>query len=204
VGEDIQAILFDFGNVVGYFDHRRATRRLVTFTDLTEAELFDRLYNSELEDAFEAGRLDAAGFLREARARTGFRGSDDDFVRAFVDIFTPNDDVCALVPRLKPCYRLVLASNTNVLHAGHFKVQFARVLRHFDALGTSYEAGARKPHPDFYAHCVRLAGVPKNECLFVDDIRLNVEGAEAFGLQAIQYTEYGDFERQLRRLGIDF
>ena len=78
------------------------------------------------------------------------------------------------------------------------------MLRHFDALGTSYEAGARKPHPDFYAHCVRLAGVPKNECLFVDDIRLNVEGAEAFGLPAVQYTEYGDFERQLRRLGIDF
>ena len=56
----------------------------------------------------------------------------------------------------------MLASNTNVLHAGHFKTQFADVLRHFDALGTSYEAGARKPHPDFYAHCVRLAGVPKS------------------------------------------
>ena len=101
MGEDIQAILFDFGNVVGYFDHRRATQRLVTFTDLTEGELFNRLYNSELEDDFEAGRLDAAGFLREACARTGFRGSDDDFTRAFVDIFTPNEDVCALVPRLK-------------------------------------------------------------------------------------------------------
>jgi glucose-1-phosphatase len=204
VSDEIRAILFDFGNVVGYFDHRRATRRLMTFTDLTEAELFNRLYNSEVEDAFEAGRLDAVGFLREARLRTGFRGSDDDFTRAFVDIFTPNEDVCALVPRLRPRYRLVLASNTNVLHADHFKRQFADVLRHFDALGTSYEAGARKPHAAFYAHCVRLADLPKNQCLFVDDVRLNVEGAEAFGLPAVQYTEFGDFARHLRRLGIDF
>ena len=66
VSGTIRAILFDFGNVIGFFDHRRATRRLVAQTDLTEAELFVRLYDSELEDAFEAGRLDAAGFLDEA------------------------------------------------------------------------------------------------------------------------------------------
>jgi putative hydrolase of the HAD superfamily len=199
----VQAILFDFGNVLGFFDHRRATRKLVAFTDLTEADLFVRLYDSALEDAFEAGRIEGPGFLREARARTGFRGTDDEFTDAFADIFTPNAEVCDLIPRLAGRYRLVLASNTNVLHAGNFLRSFADTLRHFQGIGLSYEAGARKPHPDFYAHCQRLAGVPKEECLFIDDIRLNVEGAEAFGFRAVQYTTTPNLLGRLRSVGID-
>ena len=35
----IQTIFFDFGNVLAFFDHQRAIRELVKFTDLPAAEL---------------------------------------------------------------------------------------------------------------------------------------------------------------------
>jgi putative hydrolase of the HAD superfamily len=119
-----------------------------------------------------------------------------------VDIFTPNPEVCALIPRLKPHHRLVLASNTNELHATFFQRSFADVLRHFDAIGLSYEAGARKPHREFYEHCRRLADCPPGECLFIDDLAANVDAARALGWYAIRYTSYPELLQQLRAHGV--
>ena len=36
----MQTIIFDFGNVVGFFDHGRTLNRLQEFTDMTPAEMF--------------------------------------------------------------------------------------------------------------------------------------------------------------------
>ena len=83
----------------------------------------------------------------------------------------------------------MLASNTNVLHAGQFRRQIADTLAHFHALGVSYEAGAGKPHPPFFAHCQTLAAGPPTGCLFIDDIAVNVEAARAFGWRAIRVQD---------------
>jgi putative hydrolase of the HAD superfamily len=199
----MRTILFDFGNVIGDFDHRRAIRQWLPHCDLTEEAIFAAIYGADLEDAFEAGRLTGAEFVRRACDVIGYRGTAEQFRAAFVDIFTPNPDVCALVPRLKRRHRLVLASNTNELHSAYFRETFADVLRHFDAVGLSHEAGARKPHRAFFEHCQTLAGGPPQECLFIDDLPANVEAARAFGWRAVQYTTYPELERRLRALGID-
>src|SRR5881396_1057953 len=63
-GQDqMQAIVFDFGNVIGFFDHRITTRRLAPYGDLSAEELFARLYGGALEDDYERGRLTTAEFI---------------------------------------------------------------------------------------------------------------------------------------------
>src|SRR6266404_3104712 len=118
----MKTIFFDFGNVIGHFDHRRATRRFLRRCDRTEAEIFAALYSDPLEDDFEAGRMTADEYVRAAIDAIGYRGSPAEFAREFVDVFSPNDDVVALLPRLaRQGYRLVLASNTNRLHFDFFR-----------------------------------------------------------------------------------
>jgi putative hydrolase of the HAD superfamily len=200
----VRTIYFDFGNVIAQFDHRRATRQFVRLCDRSEAEIFAAIYGGQLEDDFEAGRIGGAEFVNVVTTAIGYRGSADEFVRAFVDIFTPNPEVIALLPRLAARgHRLVLASNTNALHYQFFRRTFADALTPFHALGVSFEAGARKPHPDFFAHCQRLAGGTAAEALFIDDIRLNVEGARAFGWDAVQYTDFPALTAALRERGVD-
>src|SRR5262245_62190179 len=130
----IETIVFDFGNVVGFFDHRRALDRMARHTDFTADEIWAAAYTRELEDALESGRIRGADFLRRLRELCRLRCDDDVLAAAFADIFWPNENVCALIPGLKPRYRLLLGSNTNELHARQFRRQFADVLRHFDAL----------------------------------------------------------------------
>src|SRR3954469_25941352 len=171
----IRTVIFDFGNVVAFFDHGRAVRQLARFTDLDPVELALQLYGSPIEDAYERGAIPTAEYVREAKLNGRLSCSDAEFLAAFEDIFWPNPEVIDLIPRLKPRYRLVLASNTNDAHFTRFSRQFADVLGRFDHLGTSHRAGARKPEPAFFAHVHPFAQAEPAECLFVDDLPVNVE-----------------------------
>ena len=127
----------------------------------------------------------------------------DEFVRTtYGDIFSLNEEVCALLPRLKARYRLLLGSNTTELHTLQFTRQFADILRHFDALVLSFQIGVRKPQPGFFDHCRRLAGCDAEECLFIDDLAANVAGAVACGWQGIVYQGIYDLRQRLAALGV--
>src|SRR5207253_11408919 len=109
---DIKAIVFDFGQVVGLFDHRLTTNRLVCYGNLPADELHGRLFGTAIEDDYESGRLSTAQFLKAVRESCRLSCSEDFLASAWADIFVPNPDLCALIARLKPYYRLLLASNT--------------------------------------------------------------------------------------------
>jgi putative hydrolase of the HAD superfamily len=198
----IKTLIFDFGNVVGFFDHGRASRRLAVWSELPFEALHAQLFGSGLEDDYESGRIDTAEFVRRARELCRLRCGEDEFGPAYADIFWPNPDVCALLARLKPTHRLLLLSNTNELHHLQFSRQFAEALASFDGLVFSHKVGARKPAAAIFAHAQRRAGCPPSECLFVDDLPANVAGARAFGWHGIVYTDFASLRRQLAEFGI--
>ncbi len=200
----IKAIVFDFGNVIGFFDHHRATRRLAEHCGLSAEEIYRRVYGAVLEDDYESGRLSSVQYMERVRQLCGLHCSDDFFRDAYGDIFWPNQRVCDLLPKLKQRYRLLLGSNTNELHARWFRRQFADVLQSFDAIVLSYEIGTRKPRPEFFHHCQRLAGCAPNECLFIDDLASNVAGALAFGWQGVVYADAPQLEKELHARAVIF
>jgi putative hydrolase of the HAD superfamily len=193
----MKTIVFDFGNVIGFFDHRLTLSRLTPFTDMSADDMYAAVYQGPLEDAFESGQLGAADFLRQVRELCRLRCDVAYMATAFADIFQPNEAVCALIPLLKPRYRVLLGSNTNQLHAGHFREQFADTLGHFDHLILSYEIGVRKPRAAFFEHCQRLADCEPGECLFIDDLQSNIEGARTFGWHGLQYVPSMDLRSAL-------
>ncbi len=198
----IRAVIFDFGNVVGFFDHRRATRRLARFSPMPKEAIYEFLFDGTLEDDFEAGRLSVPDFLRTLREGCRIQGDDESLVSMFGDVFTPNPDVCALVPDLKSRYRLVLGSNCTPLHSQQFRRQFADTLKHFDGLVLSHDIGVRKPQAAFYEACVRIGACAADECVFIDDLHANVEGAIACGLHGIIYRRSEDLSAKMQALGI--
>ena len=77
------------------------------------------------------------------------------------------------------------------------------MLAHFDHLATSHLAGARKPEPGFLAHVQRFAHAAPAECLFVDDLPVNVEAAQRFGWEGIVYRPDGALGEKLRAAGVE-
>ena len=198
----MKTIIFDFGNVVGFVDHRRGLEKLRPFTTLTPEAMVASAYDGELEDRFECGHLTPQAFLEQAHQLWQLRCDIDFLAEAFADIFCPNSEVCELIPKLAPHHRILLGSNTNAIHSRRFTTQFADVLSHFDSLVLSHEIGARKPAAEFFRHCQRLANAQASECVFVDDLVANIEGARAFGFHGIVYRPHTNLAESLRALGV--
>ncbi len=199
----ISTVVFDFGNVLGFFSHRRAATQLAAYSRTASADDFQALlFNGQLEDDYEAGRLSTTALLALLRDQFALSGTDEQLGLALADMFAPNVEVCALVPLLKRRYRLMLLSNTNDLHYRQFRRQFAHVLDLFDTIVVSHEVGWRKPAPEIYRHAQRLAGCPADECLFIDDLPANVAAARACGWHGIVYERGENLRRRLMSAGV--
>jgi epoxide hydrolase-like predicted phosphatase len=55
----------------------------------------------------------------------------------------------------------------------------------FDGVVISGDEGMHKPEPAIYELGCERVGLPPSECVFVDDLRENCEGAEAVGMTAV-------------------
>jgi glucose-1-phosphatase len=199
----IKTIVFDFGNVLGFFDHSLTTQRLLEHSSLPFEELHASLFGPRFEECYEAGDLPTSEFLRTVCETCKLQCAPEIVAAAWADIFSPNEPVCALPALLKQQgYRLVLGSNTNELHANHFCRQFAEVFAHFDARVLSYQIRVRKPSAEFFAHCLKLAGCRPQECLFIDDLPANVAGARACGWNVLVYTPSTDLPVELSRFNV--
>ena len=70
----------------------------------------------------------------------------------------------------------------------------------FDDIVISGEVGLRKPEPEIFRLAAGRLGLEPAECVFVDDLQLNVDGALAVGMTAILHTEYDETRRALETL----
>src|SRR5689334_290574 len=131
----MRAIIFDLGNVVCFFDHRKALGRLSRFTSMTPEEMYAAMYDSPVYDRLERGQIGVPAFLQHARQLWQVRCDAEVLVHAISDIFTLNPEVADLIPKLRERYRLVIGSNTNAIHARQFLKQFPKVLGQFHAIG---------------------------------------------------------------------
>jgi len=125
----------------------------------------------------------------------------EEFCDTFNCIFTDTLVPESLLETLAARYRLVLLSNTNAIHFPWIRERYP-LLRHFHDLVLSYEVKAMKPDPEIYRAAVAKAGCRPEECFYTDDIAQFVEGARAVGIDAVQFVDAAQLERELRARGI--
>jgi putative hydrolase of the HAD superfamily len=70
----------------------------------------------------------------------------------------------------------------------------------FDGVVISGEVGLHKPQPEIYLLGCERIGLPPAECVFVDDLRENCEGAEAVGMTTILHRGAERTVPELERL----
>jgi putative hydrolase of the HAD superfamily len=70
----------------------------------------------------------------------------------------------------------------------------------FDGVVISGEVGMHKPEAGIYLLGAERAGVPPEDCVFVDDLRENCEGAEAVGMTAVLHRGAEGTVPELERL----
>ena len=71
------------------------------------------------------------------------------------------------------------------------------VLNCFKDIVISSFVGVCKPDPRIFALALRRFGVAAGNCLFIDDVAANVNGAKAAGIAAVQFTSAAALRRLL-------
>lgn len=203
----LPALVFDFGNVVAFFDYARACGEFGRRVGLSGEAFLQRLRDRGLAGAvarFESGECPPEEFAGAVAAMGGLEIPFEEFAAAWSDIFWANEPLAGVIGGLKARgYTLILGSNTNALHAAQFRRQFAGTLAHFDRLVLSHEVGRMKPSPLFYGACAAAAGAPAASCVFIDDLPENVRGARDAGLTGVLYRDPPSLLADLAALGVD-
>ncbi len=68
-------------------------------------------------------------------------------------------------------------------------VALAAVMVRFDAIVESSKVGVRKPEPRFYEIACERLGVVPSECIFLDDLGINLKPAAAMGMRTIKVVD---------------
>lgn len=178
------ALLFDIGNVLVRFDFTIAAQRFAAQSAATTEQVLSLL--SPFKDDLESGRISDDDFITQSIARIGFRGTREDFIRIWSDIFTENAPMTAAVEELAAEHPLYLLSNTSGLHKEWLFATFP-VFRHFAGGIFSHEARSMKPDESIFRAAVEAFGLEPSTTFYIDDLADNIATARRLGFVSHHY-----------------
>ncbi len=198
------AVLFDFGNVLSAFDNGKFLESLSKLCGVPAKDLQTRLYSeSTLTQDYERGVIDSTEFLAGVSKLCGAELPEEDFLKAYTDIFTPNKAVCDLLQRIKRNHRVGLVSNTSPWHFEHVIAQ-SEVFPLFDSVTLSYEVGANKPDAQLFEDALHKLDLMAEECVYIDDKPAFARAATEHLLHGIAFTTPVALMTELRRHKVTF
>ena len=199
----MNGLLLDFGGVL-------TTNVFDSFRDFCVAEGLDpetvkRLFREdpralECVRGLERGELTEDEFAERFGELLGIDSRERLVERMFGGI-RPDERMVEVVRRVRAAgIRTGLVSNS--MGAGRYdRASFPDL---FDGVVISGEVGLHKPQPEIFRLGAERAGVAEEDCVFVDDLRENCEGAEAVGMTAILHRGAEQTVPELERLlGVD-
>lgn len=150
---------------------------------------------------YETGKIDTSTLLQEVHKLTSIQMEEERFHSLWNHTFRENDMMTGFLTALKSQYPLFLLSNTNESHWNFLESNF-QVSRHFQDLVLSFEVGMMKPQAEIYLHAVEKTGESAENCVFIDDLAINIEAAEKIGLRTIHFQSAEDMVMKLREMGV--
>ncbi len=104
-------------------------------------------------------------------------------------------EMVAMLDRVKDAGYKIACLTNNVLGGDGERVgddarsvAVAAIMDRFDVIVESSRVGFRKPEPRFYEIACEMLGVRPDECVFLDDLGINLKPAAAMGMIAIKVT----------------
>ena len=183
-------VIFDVDNVLVRYDRARRMADLAERLGRTADEVTAAVFGSGLEDAADAGELDADEYLRAVGDHLGTPVPRDVWVAARAAATVADPAMVALAAEVAAHTPVALLTNNGSL----LRQEFGRISPAVVAalpgveLFASGDLGLAKPDPEVYRTVAARYGVAPADTVFVDDSPDYVEGARRAGLRAHLFT----------------
>ena len=192
----IKAIFFDFGGVItsSPFDAFEEYEREALIPSGVIRKINSTNPDSNAWAKFERNELTRDEFIScfEEEAKTlGFSLSAERVLKCLETTIRPN--MVDAMKSLKSNYKLAILTN-NLQESSEESssvkksptAHLGMVITLVDEVLESSKIGVRKPEKEFYEHACKVIGVDPVECVFLDDLGINLKPARQMGMHTIK------------------
>ena len=195
---EIKAVISDFGGVLttpliqsfmAFQDQTGITTETLgkAMQAATEANGDNPLFEMERGEISEVAFLEK--LTESLEPLLGHRPEMHRFKEIYFEALDPNSAMIELMRGLKADgYRMAMLTN-NVQEWEPLWRPMLPVDEIFETVVDSGFVGCRKPESRIYALTLERVGLPAEACLFVDDVKVNCEGAERAGMTAVHFQD---------------
>lgn len=192
---DVDFLIFDLGNVIIDIDYNHTFQLIKSLVPETYHHKVDQFYQTDFHKDYEKGLIDSPAFRNEVRNYFEQSWTDSEVDQLWNSLLGKIPAYrLDLVRKLKKNYRVGVLSNTNEIHIQGvnelLKTEYGmdNFDSIFDRVFYSHEMGLAKPSEEIYRKMVSELGITPEKVLFFDDLKANVDGAKAIGINAVQVT----------------
>ena len=172
----IKAIIFDcFGVMYG--------GSLGVLADMTPPEHRQAIY--DCNQAKDYGYINYPEYLQQIGELIGIAPEAVDTIMRQHHI--ANTWLIDYAQELRKQYKVALLSNIG--DQTMERLFDGKVGELFDEVVLSYQEGIAKPNPEIFTLTAERLGVTPGECVMIDDLMANCEGAEVAGMHSILHTD---------------
>ncbi len=136
---------------------------------------------------FECGRMDVGAFddwlARELNTALGTSIVPKGVAERLVSNVRLEETMFEMVRRARAA-----GIRTGLLSNSWGRTDYGALVDFFDGVVISGTEGIRKPDPRIYGLAADRVGAEPSECVFVDDVARNCDGARVVGMHAIHHT----------------
>lgn len=199
----IKTVIFDIGNVLTRF----------CWKDFFESFGYDEETTKRIERATvesPAWNEYDRGCMTDAEVLEEFIRNDPSIERQLRETLADVRGILARCDYAVPWIQELKAGGRQVLVLSNFSnkaytdCQDALDFLHYTDGGIlSYREGCIKPEPEIYRRLIEKYRLFPEECVFLDDLQSNLDGAAAFGIRTILFRSQAQAREELKKLGIE-
>lgn len=198
---NIRVVLFDLGNVLVDLGDVSEMHVMLN-TQGEESEVWLKWLQSPTVAAFDSGQITFDRFAENLLQEVGSTTNKDVFKASFKawpkGLFSGALD---LVASVKPDYHRAILSNTNAAHWPRLMDEMGLAGK-FHSYYASHMVGFVKPDKAIYQHVIDSLQVAPQSILFIDDNQVNIDTANALGMQAFRVKGIEEARRVLDQHGV--
>lgn len=200
MGKKIKAVIFDMGGVILRTFDPLPRQKMAERFGCSRAELEEFVFSSPTAIQSELGGLSEEEHWRVVLDHFKQSGiSPREASNEFFSGDALNQELVDFIRPLRSGYLTGLLSNA-WQNARAYLSQRYSFMEVFDEALFSSEAGVRKPDKKIYDLMTRQLNVQPSEAVFIDDLMVNIQGAEIAGMRAIRFETNSQVMKEVKRL----
>lgn len=195
----IKNIIFDIGNVIVRWDPEGAVKSVLP--EYNSQEFLKSIKPIWLDlNLGKYNEIEAIDLLHEQ-----LNISKDNLVSLMHKFKTTQDPIprtLELLKALKKQNYPLYSITDNIKEIIEYHKMHSNFLKYFDDVISSNDIGILKPDPKSFMHLIEKYSLIPSECIFIDDLARNIDGAESVGMKGILFIDSKACEDELKKHGV--